>query len=82
MDPVLDVEIRVVSDEALLSVAAAAELAKVSGKTISQWIKSGLLPTLPVGKHKLIRKSVLQQLMRDRYNSPNRRLPRNTLTNL
>lgn len=70
------------SDETLLNAREASELAKVSGKTIAKWIKAGLLPTIKVGREKMIRKTVLQQIMRDRFEFEHGRLPRDTLTKL
>ena len=60
----------------LLDVAAAAKKANVTERTISQWIADGLLTTIQDGRRKLVRSDHLEQLMRDRYQSPRRQVPR------
>lgn len=59
----------------LLTVAEAATLAKVGTRTISDWIRSGLLPSIKQGRYKLVQSDHLQQIMRDRYQQSRRRLP-------
>lgn len=51
----------------LLTVAAAAERARVTERTISNWIRSGRITAIPHGRERLIRLDHLQQVMRDRY---------------
>lgn len=60
----------------LLDVAAAARKAKVSERTIGQWISDGLITSIQEGTRKLVRSDHLEQLMRDRYQSPRRQVPR------
>lgn len=59
----------------LLTVAQAAERARVSRRTISNWIASGRLLAIRDGRRKLIPLDHLQQLFVDRFQSPGHRLP-------
>lgn len=67
-------------DVPLLTVAEAADRAKVSERTVSRWIRAGLLTPIPHGTEKLIPLDHLQQIIRDRHQLGAGRLPRDTLT--
>ena len=63
----------------LLTAAEAAVWAKVSRKTMSEWIRGGVIVTIPEGRRKLVRLTHLQQVIRDRAQTPAKKLPPNTI---
>lgn len=64
----------------LLTLAQAAAWARVSARTMTTWVSGDLLPAIQDGNTKYIRLDHLQQLIRDRAQSPGGRLPRHTVT--
>ncbi len=65
-------------EPSLVNVGEAAERAKVSVRTIGQWIRDGLLVAIPNGPERLVRVDELDALRRARYQRKSGRLPRRT----
>ena len=58
-----------------MTVGEAARYVGVSRQTISEWIRDGIVPSVRVGRRRLIPFAHLAQRKRDRLTSPTGRLP-------
>jgi excisionase family DNA binding protein len=62
------VERTAIEKPAVESVETAAKLLRVSERSVVNWIRSGALPSLKVGRRRLIRRSALDAFLAEREN--------------
>ena len=57
------------SDESYMTVAEVAETLKLNQQTVRNWIDSGAMPALRVGRRVRIKRSDFERLLADSYNA-------------